>query len=358
MILTYKLKHNRDFTKELKSAFNVAEYTLRHKFLIRSSKDLKEVRGSLPAVIAAQVARKFKNQKHIKILHNANLTIPGQVVKFIEETNSIWIPCLNLHLESNIPYIFTKINQVEIDKEFVYIVMTIKEQPEMIPKQFIGVDRNTTGHTVVTANPDTGKIEKMGKSPLYIHYKYKHIRRRLQKQKRYKELSEIKNREHNIINDLNHKISRKIVNMANAQNAALVFEDLKNIRKTGKKNYTFNFALDSWSFYEFQTFVEYKAKLLGVPVLYVDPSYTSQNCSRCGAKGLRQGKEFKCPACGHVDHADVNAAFNIALRQKSMVDCMQKEMCTMGALIPHLSNDEECNRLQIQIECQNATKVN
>ena len=135
--------------------------------------------------------------------------------------------------------------------------------------------------------------------------------------------------------DLNHKISRKIVDMAKVQHAALVFEDLGGIRQTRKQHRSFKYALHSWSFYQLQTFVEYKAKLLGVPVLYVDPAYTSQDCSRCGTRGQRNGKGFKCPTCGHVDHADVNAAFNIALKVKDMIDRTQKEMCTMGALIPH-----------------------
>jgi putative transposase len=141
------------------------------------------------------------------------------------------------------------------------------------------------------------------------------------------------------VKDLNHKISRKIVDMAQVQHAALVFEDLGGIRQTRKQHRSFKYALHSWSFFQLQTFVEYKAKLLGVPVLYVDPAYTSQDCSMCGVRGQRKGKDFKCPVCGHVDHADVNAAFNIALRQKGMVDCIQKEMDTMGALMPHWSSD-------------------
>lgn len=345
MILTFKIKHNRDFSEELKRAFEVARFTVANKIRRNNSALVKDIRGILPSAIATQVMRKYGNQKTIKRVHNVNLIVAGYYIKFFEDTNSIWIPCLKLHLENTINRTFTKINQIELDKEYAYVSCTVAEQPEMISQQFIGVDRNTTGHVAVTANPDTGKIEKFGKSALHIHRKYSSIRKRLQREGKFRELKRVKDRESRIVKDLNHKISRKIVDMAQVQHAALVFEDLGGIRQTRKQHRSFKYALHSWSFYQLQTFVEYKAKLLGIPVLYVDPAYTSQDCSMCGARGQRQGKEFKCPACGHVDHADVNAAFNIALREKGMVDCIQKEMDTMGALMPHWSSDPECDQL-------------
>ncbi|MCO5967197.1 RNA-guided endonuclease InsQ/TnpB family protein [Actinoallomurus soli] len=46
----------------------------------------------------------------------------------------------------------------------------------------------------------------------------------------------------------------------------------------------------------------------------VNPAYTSQTCHACGhcaAESRESQAVFRCRACGHVDHADVNAAKNI-----------------------------------------------
>ena len=46
----------------------------------------------------------------------------------------------------------------------------------------------------------------------------------------------------------------------------------------------------------------------------VDPRHTSQTCAACGqthAASRRNQASFECVACGHADHADLNAARNI-----------------------------------------------
>jgi transposase len=59
--------------------------------------------------------------------------------------------------------------------------------------------------------------------------------------------------------------------------------------------------------------VAYKAQAAGVPLVLVDPAYTSQTCHVCGHRGHRSGLKFSCTTCGVFD-ADINSAKNIAAR--------------------------------------------
>ena len=77
--------------------------------------------------------------------------------------------------------------------------------------------------------------------------------------------------------------------------------------------------MSKWSFAELRGFIEYKAKLAGVPVIAVDPRDTSRTCPVCGHidKGNRPVRAlFLCRSYGHFDYADVVGATNIACAAK------------------------------------------
>ena len=59
--------------------------------------------------------------------------------------------------------------------------------------------------------------------------------------------------------------------------------------------------------------LSYKAEWAGRKLVMVDPKYTSQRCSSCGAVSAesRHKKRYDCPLCGMSKDADVNAARNI-----------------------------------------------
>jgi putative transposase len=326
MILTYKVKHNRNFTEELRKAKQVAEFAVKNKFQI-SSKLVTHI--GLKSMLSNQILRKYGKNKTIKVVHNVNLIVPNQGIHY--ENNTITIPCLQLELAFDKPTI--KIHQVELDKEYAFIACEVPEQKQITPKVNLGVDLNTTGHCAVVSCPETGKVFKLGKQANHIHKKYKYIRKGLQKKGKYKKVKEIKNKESRIVRDLNHKISRFIINLAIKLKGGIKLENLKGIRKA-KNRKTFRYALNSWSFYQLRQMIEYKAKLAGIPVTLIAPQYTSQTCSKCGQIGERKGKEFKCANCGHVENADVNASFNIALMESISRLHKDRDLCKGNSDIP------------------------
>lgn len=310
-ILTIKIKHETDLAVQLSKAKKVAKFALINKGK-RSSKDVKQI--GLPSAIANQILRKYGRNKKLKAIKSVKLTVPGQSIKFNAEF--IEIKCLKLKISNNIKYNFAKINQIEIDEIYCYVSISVNCHDLIEAHNYIGIDMNTTGHCCVVGNPLTGKVLKLGKQAIHIRNKYKNIRRNLQKVEKYKQVKKMKNRESRIVKDLNHKISRKVVNCAKELNCGIKMEDIVNIRKTANVVKSFKYSLNSWAYFQLRTFIEYKASLLGIPVDYIHPAYTSKSCSRCGSIGNRNGKSFKCPSCGYVEHADVNAAFNIATSLK------------------------------------------
>jgi putative transposase len=231
---------------------------------------------------------------------------------------TIMIKCIDLVLQCWFSG-FEKINQIEIGEEFAYISVTIPEPPIKTTIRYLGVDLNTTGHAAVISNPHTGKVWKLGKKAIHIRKKYKQIRTKLQKQGKYQLLRQLKNRESRIIRNLNHHISKKIIQIALSNKVGIKMENLKGIRKNKKHAKSFQYSLNSWSYYQLQQFIKYKARLQGVEVVLVDPRYTSKTCSKCGTLGERNDKKFECIRCGYVDHADVNASFNIG---KPVLHCI------------------------------------
>ena len=316
-LLTYKILHHKNFSEELQKALLIANFCLKHKGY-KTTKDVKHF--GLKACISNQILKKYSKAK-IKNIHRVKLTINGYFVKVNKENKEICVPSLKLKLNYQFPNNFEKVNQVELDHKYIYISVQIEDKKLEESKNYLGVDRNTTGHCAVVAMPHNGKVFKLGKQAFHIHRKYKKIRAHLQSKNAKKMLKKIRRRESNIIKDINHKISRKIVELAQQNNCGIKLENLKGIRKQGdkktKKNKSgesFKSSINTWEFYQLGKMIEYKAKICGIPLLYIDPRYTSQRCSKCGLIGKREGKKFMCTneVCGHVDHADSNAAFNIS----------------------------------------------
>jgi putative transposase len=308
MILTYKVRHGHDYSDELRKAKQIADHVVRHRTF--TSKDVKHI--GLKSMIANQILRKYGRSKTIKKARHVNLIVPGQGIKADHVQKTIKVPCLKLSLSYCFPD-FEKVNQIEVDDEYAYISVTVQKPESVEPVRYIGVDLNATGHAAVVGDPLTGKVWKLGKQCQHVHTKYKNTRRRLQKQGKYGMVKKIKDRESRIVRDINHKMSRKIVEIAKQAGAGIKLEQLEGIRKRARTAESFRYSLNSWSFYQLRQFVEYKAKLQGVAVAYIEPAYTSKTCSKCGHIGNRNGKSFKCQ-CGHVENADANASFNIALR--------------------------------------------
>jgi putative transposase len=91
----------------------------------------------------------------------------------------------------------------------------------------------------------------------------------------------------------------------------IVFEDLKATKMV--KNHNLASAIMDATWAKLREMTAYKVERRGGQVILVNPSGTSQKCSRCNyvvRKDLSVRKH-ECPSCGLVIDRDHNAALNI-----------------------------------------------
>lgn len=278
---------------------------------------------SIPCIIAKSLISKYQKNKKLKKIKN--LVIPicgdkGKAIKIVE--NGIRIPALFKKevLETPFPKaVHGFIRSAEFFKRdgiwfMSYTYNVLKGFVEIVKGNFIGVDRNSVGNVATISLPN-GQARCIGPSTAGITKNFRNRRGKLQKKGAKGALKKIKRKQSRRIKDINHKVSRTIVNLAKTHRSAIVLEDLGKISKTGKAS---RYVQKSqWSFYQLETFIKYKAALLSIPIYYVSARYTSQVCNKCGSINKPNGKHYKC-VCGYVAHRDSNAALNIQSKIKMM----------------------------------------
>jgi IS605 OrfB family transposase len=125
-------------------------------------------------------------------------------------------------------------------------------------------------------------------------------------------LETVSGREDEYVKHVLHSVATGIVEEAQRYDCdGIVFEELDGIRERLPEAAWHS----KWAFARLYEYVEYKAAACGLFVVTTDPKYTSMRCAECGFvdEDNRPTRDtLECQQCGNRNHADYNAAKNIA----------------------------------------------
>ena len=204
-------------------------------------------------------------------------------------------------------------------KYFLHIPVTydVEESNDSDICNVVGIDR---GINFVVATYDSKHKSGFvsGKAIKQKRAHYSKLRKELQMcqtPSSRRRLKAIGQRENRWMQDVNHQVSKALVEN-NPKHTLFVLEDLSNVRNATERVRTKDrYVSVSWSFYDLEQKLIYKAKQNQSTVIKVDPRYTSQCCPVCGhiEKANRNKKIhlFTCKNCGYKSNDDRIGAMNL-----------------------------------------------
>ncbi len=191
------------------------------------------------------------------------------------------------------------------------IVYEIAESELKTDGTIMGIDLGIKCPAVSYCSDGSVKFYGNGRRNKYIRRHYAYLRKKLQTSKKMRAMKRMNDKEQRIMRDIDHKLSHDIVETAVAHHVKVIkLEQLQNIRSTTRTSRKNNHSLHNWPFYRLAQFIEYKARLAGILVEYVNPAYTSQTCPICGHIHHANDRNYTCQ-CGFHIHRDLLGARNI-----------------------------------------------
>ena len=204
-------------------------------------------------------------------------------------------------------------------KYYLHIPVTYEVEESNISDicNVVGIDR---GINFVVATYDSKHKSGFvsGKAIKQKRANYSRLRKELQMRhtpSSRRRLKAIGQRENRWMQDINHQVSKALAT-GNPKHTLFVLEDLIGIRNATERVKTKDrYVSVSWSFYDLEQKLIYKAKQNQSSVIKVDPRYTSQCCPACGhtEKSNRNKKIhlFTCKNCGYTSNDDRIGAMNL-----------------------------------------------
>jgi putative transposase len=198
----------------------------------------------------------------------------------------------------------------------------------------IGIDRNL-GNLAV-GNEERVKFYDMSKAVKIVENTRKILSSFKRNDVRIRRViaSKYGGRQSSRVKQILHRISKAVVEEAKQSKSALVFEDIKNIRRLYQRGngqgQNYRSRMNSWPFAEIKRQIEYKAEWEGVPVIHLtkgETRGTSIRCIRCGERlqgasreDIQHGRELWCEKCGSWLDRDMVAVVNISRRGRLRFD--------------------------------------